>query len=538
MQSFRTFLEEYVERVEPLQREAHLAYWNASLSGRETDFARYADLELAYNRLHADPRAFAELERWRREGGVRDQLERRQLDIVHRSHLRNQIPDDLMEAITRLSSTIIARFNVFRARVDGDELTGNAVREVLRSSPDPRRRRAVWEADKAVGAEVRDDLLELVRLRNRAARSVGFDDYYVMSLALGEQDPGEVAGVFDRLEALTREPFARLKAELDEALAAHCAVDPADLRPWHYTDPFFQEAPRPTDLDLDRFYRDRDVVSLVRDFFAGIGLDVDPILARSDLYERPGKEQHAYCIDVDRRGDVRVLANVRNDEHWTGTMLHELGHAVYDRHLDDSLPFLLREPAHVFVTEAIAMLFGRLSKEPAWIHAMTGHGHAADGDVAHAARLHQRRHQLVFSRWCQVMTRFERALYRAPEADLDALWWELVARCQMVTPPEGRRAPDWAAKIHIVSAPVYYHNYQLGELLASQLDHALRARVGGDGSRAGYVGQDDVGAYLRENVFAHGRRYRWEELVERATGAPLDPRHFVEQYVAGDGQPS
>jgi peptidyl-dipeptidase A len=536
--AFRNFLDEYVDRVEPLQREAHLAYWTASLSGRSEDFARYAELELAYGRLHADPRAFAELERWRGRGGVTDPLERQQLEIVYRSHLRNQIADDLMEAITRLSSAIVARFNVFRARVDGDELTGNAVREILHTSKDPRRRRAAWEADKAVGAEVRDDLLELVRLRNRAARSVGFEDYYMMSLALGEQEPGDVAGVFDRLETLTRGPFARLKAELDEALAANCGVERVDLRPWHYNDPFFQEAPRPADLDLDHFYHDHDVVALVRDFFAGIGLDVDPILARSDLFERPGKEQHAYCIDVDRRGDVRVLANVRNDEHWAGTMLHELGHAVYDRHLEASLPFVLREPAHVFVTEAIAMLFGRLSKDTAWIHAMTGHGRAAEGDVERAARLHQRRHQLVFSRWCQVMTRFERALYRAPQADLDALWWELVARYQMVTPPEGRRAPDWAAKIHVVSAPVYYHNYQLGELLASQLDHTIQARVGRGGARKSYVGRKGVGAYLRESVFAHGRRYRWDELVARATGAPLDPLHFVEQYVAGDGQPS
>ena len=35
---------------------------------------------------------------------------------------------------------------------------------------------------------------------------------------------------------------------------------------------------------------------------------------------------------------------------------------------------------------------------------------------------------------------------------------------------EGRAAaPDWAAKIHIATNPVYYHNYMLGEMMASQL---------------------------------------------------------------------
>ena len=34
--------------------------------------------------------------------------------------------------------------------------------------------------------------------------------------------------------------------------------------------------------------------------------------------------------------------------------------------------------------------------------------------------------------------------------------------------PEGRNMPDWATKIHVALYPCYYHNYLLGELLASQ----------------------------------------------------------------------
>lgn len=48
-------------------------------------------------------------------------------------------------------------------------------------------------------------------------------------------------------------------------------------------------------------------------------------------------------MDVDRAGDVRVLANVQPDVRWMGTMLHEFGHAVYDRGVDPELPWLLRE---------------------------------------------------------------------------------------------------------------------------------------------------------------------------------------------------
>ena len=58
------------------------------------------------------------------------------------------------------------------------------------------------------------------------------------------------------------------------------------------------------------------------------------MLERSDLYARDGKSQHAFCIDIDHEGDVRVLCNVEPSERWMDTMLHEFGHAIYDRETD------------------------------------------------------------------------------------------------------------------------------------------------------------------------------------------------------------
>src|SRR3712207_7211978 len=44
-------------------------------------------------------------------------------------------------------------------------------------------------------------------------------------------------------------------------------------------------------VDLDAFFESRDPVALSAEFFAGIGLPVDDVLARSDLYEREGKDR-------------------------------------------------------------------------------------------------------------------------------------------------------------------------------------------------------------------------------------------------------
>ena len=75
----------------------------------------------------------------------------------------------------------------------------------------------------------------------------------------------------------------------------------------------------------------------------GIGLPIDDVIARSDLYEKPGKSPHAFCTDIDREGDVRVLANIVPNEYWMGTMLHELGHSVYSsKNIPATLPYVLR----------------------------------------------------------------------------------------------------------------------------------------------------------------------------------------------------
>jgi peptidyl-dipeptidase A len=130
---------------------------------------------------------------------------------------------------------------------------------------------------------------------------------------------------------------------------------------------------------------------------------------------------------------------------------------------------------------------------------------------------------LTFARWVLVMTSFERSLYADPDGDLDTLWWDLVERYQLVRRPDGRAAPDWAAKIHLAAAPVYYQNYLYGELFASQLDATLTARAGGIVDRAA------CGELLVRDVFAPSAACRWDELVTRATGAPLSATHLAAQ---------
>jgi hypothetical protein len=203
-----------------------------------------------------------------------------------------------------------------------------ALLAVLAASGDAVERQAAWAAGKQVGEVVADDVLALVELRNRVARGHGFRDWFAFSLATGDLDEAWLDGILDRVELATREPFLAAKAAIDKRLAARFGVGAGELRPWHYGDLFFQRYDGDAEADLGPLLAGRDIVEPTVAAYDGMGLETRHLLDRADLEPRPGKDQHAFCLDIDRAGDIRVLANVAPGEESLDTMLHEVGHAA------------------------------------------------------------------------------------------------------------------------------------------------------------------------------------------------------------------
>lgn len=91
-----------------------------------------------------------------------------------------------------------------------------------------------------------------------------------MSLQLDEQDPEEMDILFDELDELTREAFAKEKEHIDEYLSKRFGIHKKDLMPRHYQDRFFQEAPKIYPINLDSYYKDKDLVELSSTYYASL----------------------------------------------------------------------------------------------------------------------------------------------------------------------------------------------------------------------------------------------------------------------------
>jgi len=526
-------IESHVKQIHPLVNAKNLADWNATATGEQKYYDEAAALELQIKKIQSNRKDFAFLKKLKAKNSINDPLLQRQLVILYNSFAPNQIDTSLLRSMVDKQNTISSIFNTFRGVINGKSVSDNDILEILKNERDSLKRRQAWEAGKQVGQQVAAMVVELVKLRNQAARQLGYDNYYVMALETGEQDEKTVFSIFDTLKELTQQPFTQMKHELDSILAKRYAIAAGQLRPWHYEDPFFQESPQVAGADFDKLFKGKKVEAIGRDFFNSIQLPADDILRNSDLYPREKKYQHAYENDMDRCGDIRVMLNIVDNHNWMSTLLHELGHGVYSKYVSRDLPYLLRIEAHTFLTEAIAMLMERQAYNADWLQTYLQIGDEEKETIRCHAQKNFRTKVLVFSRWSQVMVRFERDMYQNPDQDLNKLWWDLVEEYQLVTRPENRNEPDWAAKIHLAQYPCYYHNYTLGELAASQILNTITRTVMKMDSLAeiSFVNKPEIGEYLKTEIFMPGSRFHWNALLKKATGEELTPKYLVGQFM-------
>ncbi len=526
--SLQAFIDELTDKLVPLYKETCEGYWEFTTTGKPEAMERSANADKKMMALWADPVRFAEFKKLKASESGSDEIRNRIAESLMLDFTGGALTPEEIEDTVKREKEIENDFTTFRAVIGGEKRTENWCREQLKSSSDAKYRKEVWEGAKQIGAVTGPKVRALVKVRNAIARRLGYSDAWTMRIKLQELDPVELTKILERVYEETKKPWAKFKRGLESRLAAKYGIKPEELRPWHYEDPFFQEAPIP-DYSLDPYFKGKNLEELTKAFYDSIGLSIEKILAGSDLYEREGKQQHAYCMSVDRADDIRILCNVTSTDYWMSTMLHEFGHGVYDAYINRSLPFLLRSPAHTLTTEAIAMMMERHVKNPAWLttYAKVPQAEAEKiGKIFHENMIAK---HLVMARWCLVMVNFEKAMYANPDSDLDTLWWDLVEKFQEIKRPDNRHHSDWAAKIHLGCSPVYYQNYLLGDLMASQLQHAIKAKAlaGENDTESAYVNSKKVGTFLKEKVFHPGGRWHWNKLIENATGEPLTVKAFI-----------
>ncbi|MED4125136.1 peptidase M3A and M3B thimet/oligopeptidase F [Halalkalibacterium halodurans] len=526
-QDIERFLSEQNKRVEDLYQPVLLNHWMVATTGEQEWSDKHEQSLSEYWAHFSDRESFQKVTRFRKIDSL-PLMQRRQLDDLHDKMIKNQFEEGTRQQILSLEKKISHVFTTFQPQVNGSRVSNNELLDILRYDLDHERRKQAWFASKEVGKRIEKDLLQLIRKRNEVARNLGFETFYHMSFATQELDLEQTFAMFETIKKSSDQAFRMIKDEIDEERAKVLKIKKDDLRPWDYVDPFFQEAPSIEHVDFDSFYKDQDLEQVVSQTFQAMELPIDDILKRSDLYPRKNKNPFGFCTDMDRRGDIRVLLNLDQSMYWVTALLHEFGHAVYFKFIDSRLPFLLRFHSHTLTTEASALFFGRMTKMAEWYERFLGIDRETCERIGRNMEKMLQRQMVVSTRWMLTFSFFEKSLYEDPDQDINALWWKLVKEIQYMAPPEDTGSPDWAAKMHFSLAPVYYQDYLLGEMAASQLHHYIKTNVSTD------LFSPNVGTYLKENVFKPGALLHWNDKMKKATGEYLTPTYFIKQFFTND----
>lgn len=525
-----TFILQLEEAAASCEKKAAAAQWNAMTEGKPEDYEAAEKLALLAKKVYSDKKKLDRATAYLQNGNLaRHSTLARQLQLAKLLLTEYSVDPKVIAELTRAETEAEQLFATFRPTFEAEVTTSGSLEDILRKERDPERRYGAWLALKSVGPVVADNVRALLRLRNQSARLAGFSDFWTMQMKLSEIDPDQLLGTLRDLASTTDEPFRKVLGKITRASEARFGARGSPLKPWHLADPFFQEVPDWAVSELPGDAGATDPVASAAAYYQSIGFDVSAILARSSLYEAPGKNPHAFSLAVDRDGDVRVLCNVKNTLAWHRTMLHELGHAIYSTFIRKDLPWMLRQEAHPLTTEGIAMFFDSAAHTSTYLQRFAGVGPEQAKQLENALQERRKLSRLVFLRWCLVMIHFEMEAYRDPEQSLSDAWWTLVERYQFLQRPEGRDEPDWATKIHIVMAPAYYQNYLLGELFGAQLRKTLGGLVGSSTLAGELLFAPEIAPFLRDKIFAPGRSLTWQALLQQATGSRLDPAHLLEE---------
>lgn len=413
--------------------------------------------------------------------------------------------------------------------------TTNKLALLVANDPDERVRKAAHEGLRSVERFVLDHgFLDIVRMRNKLGRMLGFEDFYDWKVSVAEGM--RKRDVFARLEAFLSATAARTKEELARFAAQH---GPSALEPWNFT--FLRAGALAK--ELDPYFPFAESFRRWGRSFAAMGVKYREALLTLDLVDRQGKYENGFMHGPGptffedgswKSARINFTANAVPGATGSGlrateTFFHEGGHAAHFANITAGSPCFSVEfpPTSVAYAETQSMFMDSLLGDPDW---RRRYATGPDGQPVPFALVEKSvRESQPFRGWDTrrliTVPMGERALYEMSEAELtpDNVIATL-RRIEHETQGLTSAPRPILAVPHLISgeSSAYYHAYVLAEMAVHQTRAFFLQRDGflADNPR--------IGPDLERAYWADGNRRTHDETLVALTGKPLSADALVE----------
>jgi peptidyl-dipeptidase A len=459
-------------------------------------------------------------------------------------------PDDAEKRarLTQLEAALAASYGAGKYCPQGPQSCQNLdqLAEVLAKSRNYPELTDAWKGWHDVGAGMREDYIEFVKLANEGARELGFKDLGVMWRSGYDMPPQEFASLAEQLWQQVKPLYDGLHCYARTRLARRYGEDrvpagkpiPAQLfgnmwaQGWGKIYPdILRPYPAVNVETADRELKGQkwDAVRMTRSaesFYTSLGF---PKLPQSfwqrSMLSRPRDREvecHASAWDMANAGDVRIKACLRPTEEDLYTIYHELGHVYYYISYA-AQPYLFRDGANDGFHEAIGDTVN-LSVTQSYLERLQlVHAVAPSHEALINQQMKMALEKIAFLPFGLLIDQWRWKVFSGeitPE-NYNSSWWELRRRYQGVAPPVARSEADFdpGAKYHIPGNTPYMR-YFLAIILQFQFHKALCAAAGHTGplSECSTYGNTEAGRRFAD-MLRLGASLPWQDALEKLTGS-------------------
>jgi len=545
----RHYLDRKTSLIRDYSKESSLAYWNATVSGKESDYKKLIDLELDFSKsnrsapenfspdhfstitknVFTNEEDFELLRKLKNSGLITDTILSRQLIYLYHTFTSSQIESEkykkLLESQTKLSHTA----STIKFELDGKMYSAAKIDSVRKCTTSNLVMEKIGRSYQQTGKLIAPDIIKLVKDRNELAVSFGFPDYYHLMLEEKDQSPQMIQSLSEELELKTRDQFLKVKKLIDKKLANRFDISIQKLQPWHYNDGRTSYLPKSFISKLDSLLAPTDPIKRASDFFSGIGLPIQDVIDKSEL--RKGNTDATIIIDFGT--DIRIIGGITNTFDGLTKILHEGAHATHYKNVSDDVPYLLKGPS-LFIAEGVASYFSNMAYDSLWLSGEVSCDEKTKNQIAMICQHFHQVDQLFRIRKQMVFAEFEQEIYASPDQDLDLLWHDLNLKYLGINYPKEKGTCFWAANKYFTSLSCNVQNYIVADVFAAQLKHSVDEKILNRNTLC-IQNNKAVGKYLIDNLFKYGDLLPWEKLVVKATGETLNTSYFADELI-GEGQ--
>lgn len=509
LEKFIELRETFSRVAEPAQIESGLAGWNFFINSTPETQKLMEEADDKFYALYKDEDIFKKLSEIDRT--KLPPHESKQLKDLLRKFDEELNTGKVKKALRKKEADIGQKYNTYVPMIDGKEVTKVDITKILQTETNPNIRKKAYDAKIKGGGLIAEDLIELVKMRNKYAKTKGYDNYFEYMIK-EEYDVNTefLDKLIDDVYSKAQVKIEALQSKRHKELKEFFGVD--ELKAYHYgllmdSDP---------EKEVNEILLNNNIEDISKKTYSGMGYNIDKLQQEGkltlDLYPRKGKNTHGFCFGIEAGKDSRILANLMNNVQSLDTLNHELGHCMYDLGISTELPFFDKAPASSAVTEAIAMMMGDIMKKEDVLQNIVPDlllskfkGSLKDDEAKFVSRSLE-------------IINFEHELYKNPDQNPAELWARMKGKYLNRFEEADN---EWATIPHYLTHPGYYQNYFRATLMKAQIYNHLNEVLGN------ITENRKTAEYMNKNIFAIGASVDEYDLIKQLTGKAFGVDDFV-----------